>query len=106
MSRTHTNRLTKASTLVPLALLAAVASFGIGMHTAGDVSTVPSSSATEGLAGDVTGDGLVDVQDAIRILELSQGYGEPTIGELRADPNGNGSLTVDDALRILRSLPR
>lgn len=106
MSRTHTTSFAKVSVLVPLALLVAVASFGVGMRTAGDLTAVPSSSATDGLPGDVTGDGAVDVSDAIRVLEISQGYGAATIAELRADPNGNGALTVDDAIRILRSLPR
>ena len=106
MSRTHTKHPPKATYLVPLALLAAVVSFGVGMQTAGDVRTVPSSSATDALAGDVTRDGIVDAQDAIRILEISQGYGTASVRELEADPNGNGTLTVDDAIRILRSLPR
>ena len=106
MSRTPTRKKT-AYTLAPLALLAAVVSFGVGMRTAGDVTTVPSMSADDGTArGDVNGDGAVDAQDAIVILEISQKYRTATVRELEADPNGNGTLTVDDAIRVLRSLPR
>ena len=90
---------------MPLCVLAVVASFGLGIKSAGDVHTVQVSSATdESVRGDLTGDGTVDAHDAIAILEIAQGYRTATPAELRADPNDNGYLTVDDAIRILRSL--
>jgi hypothetical protein len=106
MSRTPTRKF-RALHLVPVAVLAAVASFAVGMRTAGDLQTVQWSSADDGtLQGDVNADGTVDVADAIAILEIAQKYRVPTVRELEADPNGNGALTVDDAIRVLRSLSR
>lgn len=82
-----------------------VSSFFIGTQTAGDVQPVSLIEAGgTSLSGDVDGNGVVDVQDAVVILEVAQGYSDATAAELRADPNGDGQLTVDDALRILEAL--
>jgi len=78
----------------------------IGIQSAGDVKPIALIEAgSENRVGDLTGDGVVDVQDAIQILEVVQGYKAPTPEQLLADPNEDGQLTVDDALRILRTLP-
>ncbi len=107
MSRTTRTQKFSASYIVPLGILAAVASFGVGLKTAGTLETVPWSSADDDVVrGDVHEDGAIDALDVIAILEIAQGYRTPTISELEADPNGNGDLTVDDAIRVLRSLPR
>lgn len=55
-------------------------------------------------AGDIDGNGTVDIADAISILEIVQGYAPSTPEQLRADPNSDGVLTVDDAIRILSIL--
>jgi hypothetical protein len=82
------------------------ASFLIGIQSAGDVQPITLIEAgSESRVGDLTNDGTVDVQDAITILEMVQGYQIPTPDQLRADPNGDGQLTIDDALHILRTLP-
>jgi len=82
------------------------ASFLIGIQSAGEVQPIALIEAgSVNQSGDLTGDGSVDVQDVIAILEVVQGYVQATPDQLRADPNGDGSLTVDDALRILRTLP-
>ncbi len=95
----------KAVYVLPLTLLAVVASFAIGLQTAGDVRTIQLSSATDNIhAGDMNADGSVDINDVTIILEVSQGYRTASVAELEADPNGNGELTVDDALRVLRTL--
>ncbi|OGJ63855.1 hypothetical protein A3C37_01270 [Candidatus Peribacteria bacterium RIFCSPHIGHO2_02_FULL_53_20] len=79
--------------------------FFIGIETAGDVHPIALIEAGSGeLRGDVSGNGALDLGDAIAILEIVQGYRVPTPEELRADPNGDGLLTVDDALRILATL--
>jgi len=104
MFNTHTKTFRTAMTLVPLSVFAIVASFGLGMQTAGDLRAIDASSATETPRGDVTGDGTVDVRDVVLILEVSQGYRDATPAELTADPNENGVLTVDDAIRVLRTL--
>lgn len=104
MFNTHTKTARTILTLAPLGTLAVIASFGLGMQTAGDLRAIDSSSATETLRGDVTGDGTVDARDATLILEISQGYRDATPTELAADPNGNGALSVDDAIRVLRTL--
>lgn len=104
MFNTHSKTFRTAATLVPLGAFAIVASFGLGMQTAGDLRAINESSATETLRGDVTGDGTVDERDATIILEIAQGYRKATPAELAADPNDNGVLTVDDAIRVLRTL--
>lgn len=93
--------------MVVLGLLSAVVSFGVGIETSGDIETVELTGANETvLESDVNADGLVDIADAIVILEVAHGYRVATPTELSADPNGNGVLTIDDALAVLRSLPR
>ena len=104
MPRTHTTARRTILTLAPLALFVAVASFGAGMQTAGDLRTIEWSSATDAPRGDVNGDGTVDETDVIAILEIAQGYRTATPKELHADPNGDGKLAVDDAIRVLRTL--
>lgn len=82
------------------------ASFLIGIQSAGEVQPIALIEAgSVSQVGDITGDGSVDVQDVIHILEIVQGYRQATPDDLRADPNGDGMLTIDDALRILRTLP-
>jgi hypothetical protein len=104
MSHTPTRSYRNLLTLVPLALIAGAASFGIGVQTSDQLRTIQGSAATEAPRGDVTGDGMVDARDAAIILEIAQGYRKATPSELAADPNSNGQLTVDDAIRVLRSI--
>lgn len=86
--------------------LCVAASFAIGIQSAGEVQPISLIEAgSPNRTGDVDGNGSVDVQDAIQILEMVQGYRSPTSDQLMADPNGDGALTLDDALRILRTLP-
>jgi len=80
-------------------------SFVIGIRTAGDITPVSLIEAG-GIprSGDVDGNGTVDIRDAILILEVAQGYREPSVDQLKADPNDDGVLSVDDAIRILSTL--
>ncbi len=82
-----------------------VSSFIIGIRTAGDMRPVSLIEAG-GIprSGDIDGSGMVDIRDAILILEIAQGYREPSADQLRADPNDDGILSVDDAIRILSTL--
>lgn len=80
-------------------------SFFVGIQTAGDVRPVTLIEAGGlTLAGDIDGNGIVDVSDALRILEVTQGYEAVTVDMLTADPNRDGALTVDDAIAILTTL--
>lgn len=87
-------------------------SFLLGIETAGEVQPVSSIQAgglqanvlPEVTPGDVDGSGVVDLQDVIIILEVVQGYREPTPLVLKADPNGDSHLRVEDALQVLRTL--
>ena len=90
--------------LVPLSLLVVVASFSAGMRTSGSIQTIEWSSATDAMRGDMTSDGTVDIDDVIVLLEIAQGYRQPTPDELAADPNADGRIGVDDAIRVLRTL--
>jgi hypothetical protein len=89
--------------LVGCALI--VSAFAVGVQTAGDIQPIALIEAgSNELPGDLDGSGIVDLQDAILILEIAQGYRELQPEHLRRDPSGDGVLTVDDALRILHSL--
>ena len=91
--------------LLVLSVFCLTGSFAIGMHTAGQVQPVHLIEAGGTLqAGDVDGNGIVDILDAIEILEIAQGYSTATPDQLLADPNNDGVLTVDDAIRILSLL--
>ncbi len=91
-----------------------IGSFMLGIETAGEVHPFAATQATSieifrgdvpaFSAGDITGDGFVTMDDAIALLEITQGYVRATSLQLKADPNGDGRLTVEDALRILRTL--
>ncbi len=88
-----------------LGILCVSGSFFIGVDTAGEgqpANLVEAGSSEE--LGDIDGSGVLDIRDAIIILEVVQGYREATPAELRSDPDGDGSLTVDDALDILSRL--
>ena len=87
---------------VLIGILCVSASFGLGIRTAGDVHPISQSEAQEArIPGDVDGNKTVDIRDVIRILEIAQGYEEPTADELSADPSPDGELTVGDALKLL-----
>jgi hypothetical protein len=82
-----------------------VSAFFIGIETTGDVHPIALIEAGSGeIRGDINRNGRLDLEDAITILEIVQGYRDPAPEELLADPNGDGILTVDDALRILATL--
>ena len=103
--KTPPRRLAIPFTLLSMGMLAIVSSFALGIRTAGDVTPVaPMEASSTRINGDVNNDGIVDIRDAILILEIARGYKEATPDELLADPNGDGRLTIDDAIRILSDL--
>lgn len=56
------------------------------------------------LAGDVNGDGEVDVADAIALLRYLAGYGDESTIPANGDFNGDGEVDVADAIALLRYL--
>lgn len=108
MPTKHTPRRHRSSAhlqVVALGVLSVVSSFALGVNTAGDVETVQHSEA-EGIVtpGDMNADNVLTIEDAIRILEIAQGYESATTEQLLNDPNGDGQLTVEDALRVLHDI--
>lgn len=105
MHITYPHHLRKKAKLIAYGMLSIALSFVVGTQSVGEVQpfTLIEAGSTE-LAGDVDGNGMVDLQDVIRILEISQGYAVATPAELAADPVRDGQLTVDDALRVLSTL--
>ena len=101
-----TKSLSPANFKVLMIGAATVASaFFVGIQTAGDIRPISLIEAGSGeLRGDIDGNGVVDIHDAIAVLDIAQGYEDPSVEQLKADPNGDGLLTVDDALRILRAI--
>ena len=108
MSHTHHKRPVRRSFqpyVIVLGILSVASSFSLGVRTAGDIQPiVPSQASDIRKAGDMDNDGTLSVQDAIEVLEIAQGYAEPSQQQLLADPNGDGKLTVDDALHILHDV--
>lgn len=101
----------KIARILSFGALCVLGSFIIGVQSAGEVQPFTHSEAESieslkqsDLPGDIDGNGEVAVEDVILILEVVQGYTEPTVRELSRDPNGDSRLEVSDALRILRTL--
>lgn len=95
----------KLAQIVALGALCVVASFTVGLHTAGDIQPIALIEAgTVASSGDLDGSGSLDIEDAIFILEVVEGYRTVEPGQLVADPSGDGILTIDDALHILSIL--
>lgn len=103
--KTHTKHWLSPQILV-IAMLCMSASFGIGVQTTGEVQTIAHTNAEDvaRLAGDMDGNGKVDLADAIETLEIARGYKSATAEQLRNEPTEDGAITIDDALRILRDL--
>lgn len=104
---THITTIFSSSTLrmLSFATICIVGSFVLGIQTAGEVQPVTLIEAGSiKQAGDVDGNGTVDIEDAILILEIAQGYRSAEVTQLKSDPNGDGQLTVDDAIAILEKL--
>lgn len=106
MRTSSSNHIPAKASVLALGILSITASFWLGIQTSGNVSPIDSTSATESGLGDINEDGVINLEDVIRILEISQGYNDPTTSELRADPNADGRLGVDDAIRLLHDLSR
>ncbi|TSC78924.1 MAG: hypothetical protein G01um101425_932 [Candidatus Peregrinibacteria bacterium Gr01-1014_25] len=88
-----------------LGLVTVGVAFAMGLRTSESVRTIASIEAGTALGdGDFDGNGVMDIADAIRALEIVHGYATPTPNDLRADPNGDGIVTIDDALHILQTL--
>lgn len=80
--------------------------FLLGIKTAGDFEPVVNSTMADAnvLAGDMNGNGQVDIDDVRITLEIANGYRTPTPKELAADPNRDYRITADDAMMILEQL--
>lgn len=82
--------------------------FALGIGTAGDVHPVINATiaGTAVVAGDMNGNGMLDVNDARIALELAEGFRTPEAQELAADPNQDFQITAADAMTILEQLER
>ena len=93
-----------------LALASSTLAFLIGIQTAGDVQTVKRSEASDAeenafIRGDADQNGVLDAQDAITVLDISQGWTDgDTETVLSGDMDDDAVLTAIDVLLILRSI--
>ena len=80
--------------------------FVLGVETSGDVQPVVNQTRAGGavLEGDINGNGVLDIDDAVLVLELARGDRTPQPKELAADPNQDFSFTISDAIQILKTL--
>jgi hypothetical protein len=90
-----------------------IAAFVLGIYAAGTIHPFTPSeaasqkvlSASAAIQGDINGDGVLDLQDAIEILESAMGYRIATSDEIRrGDMNGDGKLTLEDARLVLKKI--
>ncbi len=103
--RTSSFSIAKQLQVFVIGTLCIVSSFSLGIKTAGDIQTVaPSEAGGIRVSGDINSDNSVTIEDVIQILEIAQGYEDPSPEQLKGDPNADGHLTVEDALRILQDL--
>ena len=70
------------------------------VNQAGFWYQVVSASIIVDVAGDVTGDGIVDVTDLIGVINLILGIGSPPFPD-RADVNNDGIVDVADLIAII-----
>ena len=96
--------------------LCSLSAFVIGMQTAGEVHTVDTieaaaqvqsndSSGRVPLKGDIDADGILTVDDALRIHTFTEGYETPTPDDIRrGDMDGDFELTSKDVGRALYAL--
>lgn len=86
-----------------------VASFAVGIESAGDVKTVGALQAAavqQALPGDMNGDGAVTATDALLAAEAIRSGAELSPAMADADPSQDAHLTLDDLLFILRHAAR
>ena len=66
------------------------------------VITVQQSADADSL-GDLDGDGLITLKDALQMLRISVGLDTPTAEQItRGDINGNGEIDIADVLRVVQ----
>ncbi len=97
---------------IALGVLSIIASFGLGIRSAGEIKTLEHSEAAAGTAnltqrprGDVNGNGTLEIRDALLMHERVMGLVEATRQEtLDGDMNGDFALTNQDLRALLHAL--
>ena len=88
-----------------IGIVAASMSFAflIGIQTASDVKPIIGGANADSslVEGDLDGNGVIAIADALLALEIAQGYTVATPEELAADPNRDYVITFDDVSTIL-----
>jgi len=97
-----------------LGTLCAAGAFALGLQTAGEVQPFESSQAAvavdatayaEPVRGDLDGDGVLTVEDAILMIQFAEEIETASSAQIRlGDTDGDYRLTYRDALQVLRML--
>lgn len=99
------HKLQQHRNMVVLGAVCVVSSFAIGLQTVGNVQPFELIEAgSTRMQGDMDGDGVLTSTDVRLMLEIAEGYAEPTPEQLAADPTQDGEITAADAMRILSEL--
>ena len=85
-------RLTAAATLNP---------FGVYATLASAEEFIPLNLPSAGIMGDVNGDGVVDVEDVVGIVNYILNEPADDFIEANADLNGDGKIDVDDVVTVV-----
>ena len=73
----------------------------IPFHQIWELTFEPGTTLTFKFAGDVNGDGDIDIADAVCVVNYIVGNPTPTFVELAADANGDGDIDIADAVTIV-----
>jgi hypothetical protein len=97
---------------IAMGVLSIIASFGLGIRSAGEIRTLEHSEAAQDTAdilqhqkGDMNRNGMYDVNDAILMEERILGYARTTQQDvLDGDMNADFKLTGQDLLALLHKI--
>jgi hypothetical protein len=97
---------------IAVGVLSIIASFGLGIRSAGEIKTVQNTEAaaetanlTQRARGDINANGLLEIRDAILMEERILGLAQVTRQEiLDGDMNGDFKLTGQDLLALLHAI--
>ncbi|MFA6523379.1 MAG: dockerin type I domain-containing protein [Candidatus Peribacteraceae bacterium] len=93
--------------IMTLATLCVAGAFVTGIRSAGEVHPFDATLAQQAILeqqthdGDVDGNGVTNVDDAIALVSIINDGTERTAQALHGDMDGDGSLTLNDLLQLL-----
>ena len=76
----------------------------LGHHYVDDVCTRCNEPKPDFIPGDLNGDGLVNITDAIELLKYVAKLKNNVVNEAGTDIDGNGTVNINDAIALLKQI--